>query len=441
MTRHDISRSRANVLLVLLMLAYMVSFIDRQILSLMVGPIREDLAISDFQISLLQGASFVIFYTTLGMPLGWLADRYRRTTIVGVGAIVWSLATAASGLVRSFGGLFGARIVVGAGEAALSPAAFSLLADVFPAQRLARAIGIFTLAIPLGAGLGFIISGTIIASISELGPVHWPIIGAVQPWQTVFLVVGLPGALLGLTLLCMREPARRASVNQTTGEDASPPFGWAVAQVWRRRVTYRPIFTSLTFLSIAGYAMLNWYPTFLIRRYGLNIGQVGLLVGCLYIVCGIVGTIGAPLVSEFLLKRGHTDANLRTVMWVGLVLAPCAVIGTLVGDLRLAVLIALPAVVMLNAGYGVASAELQIVTPNRMRGVTSALLLLCSNLAGLALGSSLVPIVTDFVFQNDQMVGYSVAIIVGPSAALAAWSASKGLVPRSNPAALASAKQ
>ncbi|MBL8631225.1 MAG: MFS transporter, partial [Rhodospirillaceae bacterium] len=201
-----------------LVLAYTVSYIDRTILTLMVKPIRETLQISDVQISLLHGLAFAIFYTVLGVPIGWLADRVNRTKVIAVGIFVWSLMTAACGLSRSFWQMFMARVGVGVGEAALSPAAYSLLNDYFKADRRTLAISIYATGVYIGSGLALIVGGGVIAVTPSL---ELPFVGHMEPWQVVFLAVGLPGLVVAVLMKTVKEPLRRGVLKnaQTTVGD------------------------------------------------------------------------------------------------------------------------------------------------------------------------------------------------------------------------------
>jgi MFS family permease len=193
-----------------LLLAYTLSFIDRMILSLLVGPIRADLGISDTQMSLLMGFAFAIFYSLLGVPLGWLADRGNRKALIVGGVAAWSLMTAVCGLARGYGGLFLARIGVGVGEATLSPAAYSMLGDYFPRERLGRAMAVYSIGVPLGSGVALVAGAFVVRFVTEGAPVPLPLLGALEPWRLAFLIVGLPGLLVAaLIALAIREPARR----------------------------------------------------------------------------------------------------------------------------------------------------------------------------------------------------------------------------------------
>lgn len=186
---------------ILLTIAYVFSFIDRYILGLLVEPIKLDMQLSDTQIGLLLGPAFAIFYATMGLPLGWLADRARRTFIVAAGITIWSLATAACGLAKNFAHLFAARIAVGVGEATLSPCALSMIADSFPEKRRGKPVAFYSAALSLGAGIASLAGASVLAWSSTVEQISLPILGDVKPWQLAFIVVGLPGLLIAVSTL------------------------------------------------------------------------------------------------------------------------------------------------------------------------------------------------------------------------------------------------
>lgn len=193
----------------ILMIAYVLSFIDRQILNLLVEPIRRDLVISDTQMSLLMGLSFALFYTICGIPLGRLADTRSRRGLIAIGVMFWSAATAACGMAKLYWQFLICRIGVGVGEAALSPAAYSLIADSFPPERRATAISVYSMGVYLGSGIAFLLGGLVIQFASAQGNVVLPVLGEVRPWQLIFLILGVAGVLFTLLMLAVREPARR----------------------------------------------------------------------------------------------------------------------------------------------------------------------------------------------------------------------------------------
>jgi len=195
---------------VICMVAYILSFVDRQILSLMIEPIKADLMLSDTQFSLLQGLAFSLFYAIMGLPIAALADQKSRIKIIATGIAFWSLATAACGLSKNFIQMFIARLSVGAGEAALSPAFYSIVADLFPKDKLGRALGVYAIGAFIGSGLAFLIGGYVIGLLKDVSFVALPLIGEVKTWQLTFMIVGLPGVLLALLMvLTVREPARK----------------------------------------------------------------------------------------------------------------------------------------------------------------------------------------------------------------------------------------
>ena len=203
------------------MLAYTNSFIDRQILTLLVEPIREDLGITDTQISLLAGLAFSVFYTVMGLPLARLADQSNRKRIITFGITGWSFMTAMCGAAQNFWQLFLARIGVGVGEATLSPAAFSIISDYFPKDRIARAFSVYSMGVYFGVGLAMMIGGLVIQAVSNAPPVDLPAIGRVRSWQLTFFIVGMLGLPILLLLFTIREPLRRGTAKASSNSDGA----------------------------------------------------------------------------------------------------------------------------------------------------------------------------------------------------------------------------
>jgi MFS family permease len=201
------------------MLAYVFSFVDRQVLALMIEPIKKDLHLSDTQFSLLQGFAFSLFYAVMGMPLAYLADRFARPRIIATGIALWSLATAACGISQNFVQMFLARLSVGVGEAALSPGTYSMLSDYFPKEKLGRAVGIYSLGSFIGGGMAFLIGGYVINLLKQVTTTTVPLLGDVRSWQLTFLIVGLPGFLVALLfILTVRDPQRKGLVQDSAGQ-------------------------------------------------------------------------------------------------------------------------------------------------------------------------------------------------------------------------------
>ncbi len=417
---------RANYALILLLLAYILSFIDRNVMAVLIGPIREDFAISDFQYSLLHGFAFSMFYIVMGLPIARLADRHSRKWIITIGLVLWSLMTCLCGAARSFSSLFLARIGVGVGEATLSPAAFSMLSDLFPKEKLAKALAIYSLGITLGGGLAYVIGGMVYEWFAASQPIVLPLLGETRPWQLTFIVVGAPGLLLAVFLGLLSEPKRRGESGSTSLLVAEEAASLAVIRNHLRvrwRAYLAPI-GSVSVLGILGYGTMAWYPELLMRTFDMPRGEAASQFGLMFLVAGSLGTLCGGFAVEPLMRRGYQDAPLRIIMAVALLWILPAVAGPLGSSPTIAIWMAAPIVFFLNAHYGVGVAAVQFITPNRMRAQVSAFMLFCTNLLGLAFGPTAVAILTDFIFADDQALRYSMALLpllVCPLAALLIW--------------------
>jgi MFS family permease len=404
-------------LVTVLMVAYIFSFIDRTILTLLVQPIRADLGISDTQISLLHGFAFAIFYTLLGIPIATLADRKNRRNIIAIGVAFWSLATAACGLARDFWTLFLARVGVGVGEAALSPAAYSMIADSFPEDKLGRALGIYSVGAFIGAGLAFIIGGMVVGLVATAEPTVLPWVGTVQPWQLVFFIVGLPGVLVALWVMTLREPLRRVST-QAVQQQA----GFRTLLGWMR-VHWRAFAAHLAGFSLLGLlfnSTIAWMPTYMIRGFGLTASQAGLWLGTILLVFSTAGILVGSFLSDWLRRRGRTDATMLVGLISAVCLVPFAFTSTTVSSLWLCLVLFSPLIFFSTFAWGAAAAAIQVITPNRMRATASAIYLFFLNLVGIGFGPTLVALCTDYLFGEDAAVGKSIALVAGISAPLAA---------------------
>lgn len=415
---------QANYGLAILLLAYILSFIDRNILAMLVGPIREDFQISDFQFSILHGWAFTLFYIFLGLPIGWLADRISRKWIITLGVFFWSLMTILCGFAESFVALFLVRIGVGVGEAALSPPTYSLLSDFFDARRLRWATAIFAMGITLGSGLSYKIGGWVydqlsVADFSTFGPFS-EVLGQMQPWQLTFVAVGLPGFMVVALLMWMHEPARQGADRAVGGAEAElgPSIKDWFFTHWQ---AYCGLVFGVCMMAIIGYGTLGWFLEFLVRTYGMSKTDAGNALGDIFIFAGTAGTFAGAGFASLLQRRGYIDANMRLIMLVALLLIVPAVAAPLMSDARWAIGISWLVIFLHYTHFGVAMAALQLITPNRLRAQASALMLFMTNLFGLALGGTFVAFFTDFVYGDDQSLRYSLALvaaIVYPLAAL-----------------------
>lgn len=393
-----------------LMLAAVSSFVDRQILNLLVGPIRRDLQISDTAMSLLMGFSFAIFYTILGLPIGRLADTKSRRLIIAVGIAFWSLMTAVCGIVQSYGQLFLARVGVGIGEATLSPSAHSLIADYFPKEKLATAFSVYTTGIYIGSGMAFLLGGLVIAFASEQGTVDVPLIGTIFNWQVIFFYIGLPGLLIAALALTIREPLRRGSL-LIKGATAAVSIRDVAAHIRANWKTFFCHNIGYSFFIMAGYGGAAWIPTFFIRTYEWTAPQVGLVYGLSIMIFGTIGVLLGGLYSDRLSAKGYTDARLRVGIFAALGLIVSSILMTLAPTGWMAAAMLIPANLCATFPIGAAAAAIQPIVPNQMRAQAMAVYLFIQNLLGLGIGPTLVAVVTDYVFGYDGAVRYSILII------------------------------
>ena len=399
-----------------LTLAYTCSFIDRQILTLLIEPIRRDLDINDTQFSLLGSLAFSIFYTVLGIPLARLADQKSRRNLMTAGVTLWSLMTAACGLARGFWPLFGARVGVGVGEAALSPAAFSLLADYFPRQKLARAISVYSTGVYFGAGLALMIGGTIIHLVSNAPTQFVPLIGEARPWQLTFLLVGLLGLPIALLMLTIREPQRRGIAVGNTQHASSWPALRAFLRQNARAAAC--LIGAFTLYGIAIGTYFFWTPSFMMRTYGWDATRTGLTVGALLLIFGTLGVYAGGWLADRLARSGHLDAILRAAL-IGMACGvPLILLTPLITDPQWVLVSLAGAVFFLAFPQGLPAAALQVMTPNALRAQMTAIYFFIGNLIANGLGPMFSGLLTDYVFADPAMLRFSMAIVCAIAAPL-----------------------
>ena len=409
------------------MLAQVVSFIDRQVITLLVQPIRADLGISDTEMSLLMGLAFALFYVTMGVPIAWLSDRYSRRTIIATGIFLWSLATAACGLARSFGQLFLARIGVGVGEATLTPAAYSMIADYFPKQILGRAIGLYAVGVYLGAGLALILGGAAVRLITASGPVDWPLVGTVVPWQLTFMVVSIPGLLIVLLMMfTVREPQRQ---NLAEAKGDSIPVRDVAQFMWTNRGTFGSIFFGYATGGMAFYGFMFWVPEFIRRSYGWDISDAGMAFGTLLVVLGTTGTYAGGWFCDWLTARGYKDAALRSLAAFFAIAMPFMTITPLMPTADLAIPMLAVAVFTLSLQQALSPVAIQLFTPNQMRAQVVAVFFVISVFSAIFFGAASVAVVTDYVFRDENDLRYSLSIVSAVTMTLATISLALGIKP------------
>ena len=409
-----------------LTLIYVFSFIDRQILNLLVAPIRRDLAISDTQMSLLMGFSFAVFYTFFGIILGRMADTGSRRLLIGVGLVVWSLMTAACGLANSFSALLVFRIGVGIGEASLGPAAYSMISDYFAPERRATAMSVYSMGIYLGSGIAYLLGGLVVAFASRQEAYVLPLIGDMRPWQLIFFLVGFPGIAVALLMFTVREPVRRGVKAKTSGERT-------MRQTWKYLgANKNTIFChnlGIALLTMATYGTAAWLPTFFVRTHGWTAGQIGVSLGIVVIIFGTLGVALGGRIADKLASRGLKDANLRVALYSILLAIPFVIAYPLIADSKVAFAVYIPTAFLTSVPIGVAAAALQQIMPNEMRGQATALYFFVINFLGLGLGPTLIALMTDYAFKNDNSIYLSLSIVCGITLVLSAALLAFGLKP------------
>jgi len=400
------------------MLAYIFSFVDRQILALMIEPIKRDLQLSDTQFSLLHGLAFSLFYAFMGIPIAVLADRHSRPRIIAIGVAFWSLATAACSLSRSFAHMFLARIGVGVGEAALSPAVYSMLSDMFPRDKLGRAVGVYSLGAFVGGGLAFLIGGYVIDLLKSVDSVALPW-GTMRPWQLTFVIVGLPGVLVALLiLLTVRDPQRRGLTQGADGAAAKAGFGATLRFLGRHRATFCCHYLGFSFYAMALFCLLGWAPAFYMRKFGMTPTQAGYMLGIVVLLTNTAGVYFGGWLMDWLARRGHQDAPMRASVIGAAAMALPALAFTQTDSLALSVALLVPAMFFASFPMPTSTAAMQILPPNQLRAQIASIFLLISNLIGLGLGTTLVALLTDRVFKSPAAVGDSMSVLLGCTALL-----------------------
>lgn len=389
------------------MIMALVSMLDRQTIYLMVDPIKADLHLSDTEISLLQGLAFTIFYSIAALPLGWAVDRYPRRIICYLGVTIWSLGAAACGLASSFWQLFAARISVGAGEASLNPASVSLISDLFPREKVGSAMGVYGSAISIGSGVALVVGGLIVSLFSGADRLAFPVIGEVAAWQAVFLVTGLPGVIIALLAFLLTDPRPVGATIRTsnTGGGLRP----YLASHWKL-VTL--VLLGFSFSSFTFYAVGAWTPAFLSRTFALKAGQIGLSWGLIVGLSGATGAMLGGFTIDRFYRAGVHDASIAVPAYSALVAWVF---------LSLAYQMPTPALVLAGLGVGmlligiVAAGSLAVwqrISPPHVRGRLAAIFGLVATGSGATLGPTVPALVTDHVFANEAMVGWSLSIVM-----------------------------
>ena len=387
--------SNRFLVLAFLLLVYIFNFADRMLLGVMAAPIKADLGLSDGQLGLLGGTAFALLYATVGVPIGWLADRRSRSWIITIALCIWSGFTALCGFASNFALLFMARLGVGIGEAGGVAPSYSMIADYFPPAERARALGVYSFGIPIGGAVGLAFGGMIAEAFD---------------WRIAFITMGVAGILIApLFKLFVRDPLRGGTEHASI---ATPP---KLAETFRT-IARKPAFWLISLGSALGatasYGIAFWIPSFYVRSFGMPLSQVTLLYAAVILFGGVAGIwLGAWLGDRFGPRRPGTYLAI-----------PMLALFASVPFFALAVLASSPAVsmgllvvpTMLGSmGYGTVLTAIQNIAPAAMRSTASALFLLINNLIGLGLGSAVLGFISDALAREYGSQSLRYALLAG----------------------------
>ena len=401
----------------ILTLAQIFAFIDRQIPSMLVEPIKQDFNLTDSQIALLGGAAFSIFYAIMALPIGYAVDRYQRTKVLGTGIFLWSLMTALAGLANSFGKLFGARIGVAVGEAVMAPTSVSLVSDSFPENKQGKPMGIITAGVYIGIGITLLGGGILIDYLTSIGGITLPLIGYLKPWQATFMIVGIPGLVLAIAAFYLKEPQRLEEQIDTQLKDRKNVF----LHLKEHRKTLIPMFGGLIFMALIFYSFSFWAPTMMIRTFDISLTEVGFILGMITIISSITGTIAAGSAVDYLRNKNYSDAPVRAAMIaVILALPPIISLSFVQSELGAWICIALY-LLFISSFAPLGLLAISGVSTGNVKGQTAAIHAFLMMAFGLSLGPQLTAFFTDFVFVDPNLLINSVSLtglIVLPISAL-----------------------
>ena len=390
-----------------LTLANVSGFLDRQVLSLLVPAIERDLGISDTQMSYLIGLSFSVFYTVLGLPIAWWADRGNRRNIMAAGVALWSVMTMLSGLASTYPRLLLTRIGVGVGEATLNAPSVSLIADSFPPERVSSAMSVWSLGTFLGSGLAYFIGGWVVGLATAAGSVRLPVVGELRPWQLVFVLAGAPGMIVALLLLLtVRDPREKWLTQQTSATSMS-----LLPYVRAHVRTFVTLGVGFALSASVNFGIAAWLATFLVRTYGWTPARAGVIQGVLTMTIGVAATLAGGRAADALVRRGYRDAPLR----VGLIGAGGMLIFASLYPLMPTAGLAVAGLAVVNFfaafPWGPASAAAAEIVPPAIRTQGAALYFFVLSLVSGTLGPTAVAFFTDHVFHDPLALRYSLVIV------------------------------
>jgi MFS family permease len=411
----------------ILLLCYIFSFVDRQIIGYLVEPIERDLGLTDSQVGLLSGLAFAFLYTFLGIPIARAADKFNRRNIVALGVFLWSVAATYCGLAKTGAQLFLGRIGVGIGEATLSPAAYSMMVDMFPREKQSSAFSIYNMGITVGSALAALLSGVVVFVFAKSQTSYvLPILGEIRGWQMAFIVTGIPGVLLPLLLLTVRDPKRRGLIKSTDASGnsvvAKPSMLEVFRYTWKSKAFYSRHFFAWGFMSMLGYGVGAWLPTAINRLWGMDTGTIGMMQGVGLLVINTPAVFAFGKISDSMAKKGIKDAPVIMCLVSAIGVGVLCAVPYLMPNLVSAWIMIYLSSICFHGYVALSPMIVSQVTPNQMRAQVSSMCLFVVNMLGLGVGPSLPPLFTKLFFHNDKMMihwGLIISVLLG--AAAAAW--------------------
>jgi len=386
--------------------AALLAYLDRGIVAVLIPDLRASLGISEVQVSLIQGISFSLFFALAGLPIGWLADHHSRRKLLVIGVAAWSIMTISCGLAQNFWQLFAARAGVGIGEAVLAPAAFPMISDLFAPEKRGRPMAALGMAYSIGGAGSAILAGLVMNALQGSGGVALPIIGFTESWRLAFLIAGAPGLVVAVLMFTVREPVRSI---YPAAEDTRDGFLRFLRDRWR---VFLPLYAALVCAPLVGLVSSGWAAVILMRNFGYTAGNAGLILGTVLLISNLGGSFAGGAIGDWLASRRRPSGRLP-LFYFGTIPALAGGICIATGEsswifLSGQALVTVTAPILSAAAYP----TLHEVVPPQLRGRSVALHALNMNLLGVGLGTTVVAMLTQSVFQDEGMVHRSVAVVV-----------------------------